>query len=77
MKICLEFKREMKKNLHPMCEKVFVFCNCGNKFFIMSVLSQKELKVDVCSQCHQFYTGKQKIIDSAGMVEIFNRRFKR
>lgn len=65
------------KKIHPICEKILVLCNCGNRFFINSTLLQKELKVDVCFKCHHFYTGKQKIVDSAGMVEVFNRRFNR
>lgn len=65
------------KKIHPLCEKVSVLCNCGNKFFMVSTLVVKELKIDICYKCHQFYTGKQKVIDNAGRVEAFNRRFKR
>ena len=50
-------------------------CNCGNKFVTCSTLQQKELYVEVCAKCHPFYTGKQKLIDTAGRVEKFRNRY--
>lgn len=63
----------MKENLHPRYRKCEVTCSCGATFVTRS--TRESLKVEICSQCHPFYTGKQKIIDSAGRVEKFNRRY--
>jgi large subunit ribosomal protein L31 len=63
----------MKKNIHPKYEKVSVVCACGNTFETRS--TKEKLTVDICSNCHPFYTGKQKILDTAGRVEKFNRRY--
>ncbi|MFA5498736.1 MAG: 50S ribosomal protein L31 [Candidatus Cloacimonas sp.] len=63
----------MKKNIHPKYEKVTVTCACGNTFETRS--TKENLAVDICSSCHPFYTGKQKILDTAGRVEKFNRRY--
>jgi large subunit ribosomal protein L31 len=63
----------MKKDLHPELHQVTVVCACGNSFQTRS--TQKELRLEICSQCHPFFTGKQKLIDSAGRVERFNRRY--
>ncbi len=64
----------MKKGIHPKYGKAKVVCACGNTF---ETQSTKELiKVEVCSACHPFFTGEQKIFDSAGRVEKFNRRYK-
>lgn len=63
----------MKKNIHPKYEKVSVTCACGNTFETRS--TKEKLIVDICSNCHPFYTGKQKILDTAGRVEKFNRRY--
>lgn len=67
----------MKKDIHPEYEDVEVHCRCGARFVIRSVYITKKkiLDIDVCSSCHQFYTGKQKIVDAAGRVEKFNRRY--
>jgi large subunit ribosomal protein L31 len=65
------------RRAHPICKNISVVCNCGNFFVIVTSLQKNELRVDVCFNCHPFYTGKQKIIDSAGMVEIFNRRYRK
>lgn len=67
----------MKKKIHPKYEQVNVACACGNKFETKSTIGSKEIKLEICSECHPFYTGKQKILDSAGRVEKFNRKFKR
>ncbi len=63
----------MKKDLHPEYhQKAKVTCTCGNTFEIGSTM--KEIRVEVCSQCHPFYTGKQKLIDDAGIVNKFEKR---
>ncbi|PJC02169.1 MAG: 50S ribosomal protein L31 [Candidatus Komeilibacteria bacterium CG_4_9_14_0_8_um_filter_36_9] len=60
----------MKKDIHPEYnEKAKVTCACGNTFTVGSTL--QEIKVEICSNCHPFYTGKQKLIDSAGRVDRF------
>lgn len=63
----------MKKGIHPKYDKATVICACGNTFETRS--TKKEIHVEVCSACHPFFTGKQKIFDSAGRVEKFNRRY--
>ena len=63
----------MKEKLHPTYEFVEVTCACGNKFMTRS--TAKNLKLDICSACHPFFTGKQKLLDTEGMVEKFNKRF--
>ena len=64
----------MKADIHPAYEVIEVTCSCGNKFETRSNLC-KPLGTDVCNECHPFYTGKQRIMDSAGRVERFNARF--
>ena len=63
---------EMKKDIHPKYEEATVHCSCGNTFTTRSTKS--ELHVELCSQCHPFYTGKQKLVDSGGRVERFKKR---
>ena len=64
----------MKKNIHPPYRLANVSCACGNAFQTQSSIG--DLKVEICSQCHPFYTGKQKLIDTAGRVEKFYKRYK-
>lgn len=64
----------MKANIHPKYEEVNVTCGCGNSFKTRSTHSE-DLRIDVCSQCHPFFTGKQKIVDTGGRVDKFNKRF--
>lgn len=64
----------MKKGIHPEYMEAKVLCACGNTFTTRSTKSL--LKVDLCSQCHPFYSGERRIIDSGGQVERFKRRFK-
>lgn len=64
----------MKADIHPKYEEVNVSCSCGNAFVTRSTIA-KDLNVEVCSSCHPFYTGKQKILDSAGQVDKFKRRY--
>jgi len=63
----------MKKKLHPETFDVTVNCACGNSFTTLS--TKDEIKVEICSACHPFFTGKQKLIDSAGRVERFQKRY--
>lgn len=64
----------MKADIHPKYDEINVSCSCGNAFQTRST-SKKDLAVEVCSSCHPFYTGKQKILDSAGQVDKFKRRY--
>ena len=63
----------MKKGIHPKYEKSIISCACGNSFETGS--TKKNMKVEICSVCHPFFTGKQKIIDTAGRVERLNRKY--
>jgi large subunit ribosomal protein L31 len=63
----------MKKDIHPEYQKATVHCACGSEFETSSTL--KEIKVEICSQCHPFFTGKQKLIDTAGRVERFKNKY--
>ncbi len=63
----------MKENLHPELHLVTAVCACGHTFQTRS--TQKELRLEICGECHPFFTGKQKLIDSAGRVERFRRRY--
>lgn len=65
----------MKTDIHPNYANVDVVCSCGNTFQTRSTLGEEELHLDVCSECHPFYTGKQKIMDTAGRVEKFKSRY--
>ena len=64
----------MKAGIHPDYQEITVTCSCGNVFQTQSTLN-KSLHIEVCSACHPFYTGKQKIVDTAGRVEKFNRKY--
>jgi large subunit ribosomal protein L31 len=64
---------QMKKGIHPNYVEATVSCACGNSFQTLSI--KPVLKVDVCSKCHPFFTGTQRILDSAGRVERFRKRF--
>lgn len=65
----------MKPEIHPTMHKVTAVCACGNTFETHS--TKDELRLEICSECHPFFTGKQKLIDSAGRVERFQRRYRR
>ncbi|MDD4080175.1 MAG: 50S ribosomal protein L31 [Eubacteriales bacterium] len=64
----------MKENIHPKYQKATVRCVCGETFETGSV--SKEMRVDICSKCHPFYTGKQKLVDTGGRVERFKKRLE-
>ncbi len=63
----------MKAGIHPEYELSNVVCACGNKFQTRSTL--KEIRVEICSNCHPFFTGKQKLIDTAGRIEKFQKKY--
>jgi large subunit ribosomal protein L31 len=63
----------MKANMHPELHTVKVHCQCGSEWETRS--TKKELRVEICSVCHPFWTGKQKMMDTAGRVEKFNRKY--
>ena len=64
----------MKANIHPDYNEIQVTCSCGSTFTTKSTM-KKALHVEVCSLCHPFYTGKQKIVDTAGRVERFRQKY--
>lgn len=63
----------MKSGIHPDYVNTNVICGCGNTFQTRS--TQKEIRVEICSACHPFYTGQQKLLDTAGRVERFNQKY--
>lgn len=64
----------MKKDIHPKYDKATISCVCGNTFETRSTVG--DIKVEICSNCHPFYTGKTKILDTAGRVEKFYKKYK-
>jgi large subunit ribosomal protein L31 len=66
--------RVMQADIHPDYNEINVTCSCGNKFTTRSTMG-KPLQIEVCSSCHPFFTGKQKIVDTAGRVERFRQRY--
>jgi large subunit ribosomal protein L31 len=64
----------MQAGIHPAYSEITVTCSCGNVFKTRSTVG-KDLHLEVCSACHPFYTGKQKIMDTAGRVDKFRRRY--
>ena len=64
----------MKPEIHPKYQEITVTCGCGNTFKTRSTL-EEDLQVEVCSNCHPFYTGKQKIVDSGGRVDKFRKKY--
>jgi large subunit ribosomal protein L31 len=65
----------MKQGIHPEYMMATVVCACGNRFETMS--TQEELHVEICSVCHPFYTGKQRLVDTAGRVDRFKRKYEK
>jgi len=65
----------MRPDIHPNYHDISVTCSCGNTFDTRSTYAKDALAIEVCSQCHPFFTGKQKILDSAGQIDKFNKRF--
>jgi large subunit ribosomal protein L31 len=69
-----EIEVPMKSGIHPEYQEITVSCTCGNTFKTRSTIGQ-DLQVEVCSNCHPFYTGKQKIVDTGGRVDKFRKRY--
>ena len=65
----------MKSGIHPNYREVMVVCACGNTFKTRSTYKSDVLHLEICSKCHPFFTGKQKLVDSAGRVERFQRKY--
>lgn len=63
----------MREGIHPEYKEIVVTCACGEEFTTKS--TKDNLRLEICSKCHPFFTGKQKLVDSAGMVEKFERRY--
>jgi large subunit ribosomal protein L31 len=70
----MTFEVPMKAGIHPEYKEITVTCSCGNKFQTRSTIGQ-DLQVEVCSNCHPFYTGKQKIVDTGGRVDKFRKKY--
>jgi large subunit ribosomal protein L31 len=64
----------MKEGIHPKYEETTITCACGN--VIKTRSTKKDIKVEICSKCHPFFTGKQKLVDTGGRVDRFKKRFK-
>lgn len=63
----------MKKDIHPTSVECTVTCACGNSFKTSS--TKDELRIDICNECHPFFTGSQKVVDTAGRIEKFKKRY--
>ena len=63
----------MKPKIHPVLNEVLVHCSCGNEFTTRT--TKKDLRVEICAVCHPFFTGKQKVLDTEGRVEKFNKKW--
>lgn len=64
----------MKQGIHPTTRKVKIVCSCGASFETMSTSKEDEIRIEICSNCHPYFTGKQKLVDTAGRVEKFKAR---
>ncbi|MCS6886257.1 MAG: 50S ribosomal protein L31 [Acidobacteriota bacterium] len=65
----------MKEKIHPTYQQAIVTCGCGEQFVTRS--TKKEIRLEICSACHPFFTGKQKLVDTAGRVDRFNKKYSR
>ncbi len=65
----------MKEKIHPKYERTTITCACGN--VIETSSTQSDIKVEICSNCHPFFTGKQRVVDTEGRIEKFKRKYKR
>lgn len=63
----------MRKDIHPKLVKCTVSCACGNSFETES--TKEEMRVDICNECHPFFTGSERMVDTAGRIEKFNQRY--
>jgi large subunit ribosomal protein L31 len=68
-------EKKMKADIHPNYQEITVTCSCGNSFKTKSVMGKPALHVEVCSECHPFYTGTQKIMDTAGRIDKFRQKY--
>ena len=66
----------MKPEIHPKYDEITVSCACGHSFQTRSTMGE-DLHIEICSECHPFFTGKQKLVDTAGRVDRFNKRYAR
>jgi large subunit ribosomal protein L31 len=66
---------KMKPDTHPNYQEITVTCSCGNNFKTKSVIGKPTLSVEVCAECHPFYTGTQKIMDTAGRIDKFRQKY--
>ena len=67
----------MKKDMHPNYREITVVCACGNTFKTRSTYKSDVLHLEICSNCHPFFTGKQKLIDTEGRVDKFRKKYKK
>ena len=65
----------MKAGIHPDYHDVKVHCACGNEFMTRSTIKGGEIRLDICSNCHPYFTGKMKLVDTAGRVERFQKKY--
>lgn len=65
----------MKKDIHPDYHEAIVICACGNTFKTGTTKKGDEIRIDICSKCHPYFTGKQKLVDSGGRVDKFKKRY--
>jgi large subunit ribosomal protein L31 len=65
--------KTMKKDIHPTSVECTVTCACGNSFKTSS--TKEEMRIDICNECHPFFTGSQKVVDTAGRIEKFKKRY--
>ncbi|MBF0449463.1 MAG: 50S ribosomal protein L31 [Candidatus Magnetomorum sp.] len=63
----------MKKDIHPGYQQTNITCACGNT--VVTGSTKKDIKIEICSQCHPFFTGKQKLVDTAGRIERFKQKY--
>ena len=73
--LCLAILGEMKPGIHPAYSEVTVTCACGHSFKTRST-HKGNIRVEICSSCHPFFTGRQKLVDTAGRVDRFERKYK-
>lgn len=67
----------MKPNIHPVYKEVKVVCSCGSVFTTRSTMDKESLQLEVCAACHPFYTGTQKVVDTAGRIDKFRQRYNK
>jgi large subunit ribosomal protein L31 len=65
----------MKNDIHPEYKMVTATCSCGNVIKVGSTIGQEEMTLDICSSCHPFYTGTQRVVDTGGRIDKFKKRF--